>query len=306
MRTSILSALTLFATSQCLAATYNIRNNCPEPIELFVTGQSQGTLGTGATVSRSDLGNTGAPGSGTIYTSANGGIVGDEYSIVIAGQRPTTTTTLRQSDSRKFNTGVTVTPNTAPFDGFCTTSSCLDGNCTTAFRHPPVWKGPLPAPDAPAPTPPTYRCPVADTAFDVTALTYKVVPWPMEPPYSCKYIPRRFGAPLTTIGSYDCNDSDAQRWFLSYGATKVQLAGTNFCLDAGSNPGNGTSLKIWECFDNLAAQQWQFTDDRRLALEGTGLCLDLPSGNTANGNVLQTWACSDANANQVWNLPDTI
>lgn len=64
------------------------------------------------------------------------------------------------------------------------------------------------------------------------------------------------------------------------------MAGTNFCLDAGSSmsslrrfgscthlfqaPGNGVGMKIWQCYDNLPAQQWYYTADNRIALEGQG------------------------------------
>ncbi|KAH6911551.1 hypothetical protein BKA70DRAFT_1268054 [Coprinopsis sp. MPI-PUGE-AT-0042] len=53
------------------------------------------------------------------------------------------------------------------------------------------------------------------------------------------------------------------------------------------NPQDGTKLKIWQCFDNLPAQQWQFTKDRRFILAGTGLCLDVPDGNTTVGNIVK-------------------
>jgi len=36
-------------------------------------------------------------------------------------------------------------------------------------------------------------------------------------------------------------------------------------------PANGVALKIWQCYDNLPAQQWYFTDDSRIALEGRGM-----------------------------------
>lgn len=35
--------------------------------------------------------------------------------------------------------------------------------------------------------------------------------------------------------SYDCNGTGAQKWVLNRGNGKVQVAGTNFCLDAGSS-----------------------------------------------------------------------
>jgi hypothetical protein len=33
---------------------------------------------------------------------------------------------------------------------------------------------------------------------------------------------------------------------MARGSTAVKLAGTNFCLDAGSNPANGVQMKIWQ------------------------------------------------------------
>lgn len=35
-------------------------------------------------------------------------------------------------------------------------------------------------------------------------------------------------------------------------------------------PGNAIGMKIWQCYDNLPAQQWYYTDDDRIALEGKG------------------------------------
>eukprot|EP00914_Ancora_sagittata_P001072 GHVO01002830.1.p1 GENE.GHVO01002830.1~~GHVO01002830.1.p1 ORF type:complete len:287 (-),score=7.29 GHVO01002830.1:45-905(-) len=104
----------------------------------------------------------------------------------------------------------------------------------------------------------------------------------------------------TPVEIYDCNETNAQRWVISRGSTKVQVAGTNYCLDAGSTPGDGTKMKIWECYDNLSAQQWYFTDDNRISLENQGKCLDLTDGSKANGNTLQIWSCGDGNAYQVW------
>lgn len=37
------------------------------------------------------------------------------------------------------------------------------------------------------------------------------------------------------------------------------------------DPGNAIGMKIWQCYDNLAAQKWFFTDDNRIALENRGL-----------------------------------
>ncbi|RXW16373.1 hypothetical protein EST38_g9483 [Candolleomyces aberdarensis] len=104
----------------------------------------------------------------------------------------------------------------------------------------------------------------------------------------------------TPVDIFDCNGTPAQNWIINPGSTKVQLADTNFCLDAGDWPSSGTQLKIWTCYNNLPAQQWWYTDDKRIALQGRGFCLDLTNGGTWNYNVMQIWNCTPNNQNQVW------
>jgi len=58
------------------AQTYNVINNCPTAIELFVGQASQGSLAVGATTSFKDLG----PSVGFFYASDRGGVVdGNTY-----------------------------------------------------------------------------------------------------------------------------------------------------------------------------------------------------------------------------------
>ena len=59
-------------------------------------------------------------------------------------------------------------------------------------------------------------------------------------------------------------------------------------------------MKIWQCYDGLAAQQWVVTDDQRIVLNSTSFCLDDYKGILTNDNKVQTWTCSDGNTNQVW------
>jgi hypothetical protein len=49
---------------------------------------------------------------------------------------------------------------------------------------------------------------------------------------------------IRSIGN--CNNAANQKWQMARGSTAVKLAGTNFCLDAGSNPANGVQMKIWQ------------------------------------------------------------
>ncbi|TXT10863.1 hypothetical protein VHUM_02368 [Vanrija humicola] len=104
----------------------------------------------------------------------------------------------------------------------------------------------------------------------------------------------------TPVQIYDCNGSAAQNWIIKKGSTSVQLAGSNYCLDASSSPGNGVGLKIWQCYPGLTQQTWWYTDDNRIAVQGQGQCLDLTNGDVTNGIQQQTWQCTGGNTNQIW------
>jgi hypothetical protein len=96
---------------------------------------------------------------------------------------------------------------------------------------------------------------------------------------------------LTLSNRYDCNGTKAQKWVINHANTKVRVAGTNFCLDAGTriiiifwlfrllmhlniplriDPTSGVGMKIWQCFDGLPAQAWYYTNDNRIALTDRG------------------------------------
>ncbi|EAU88001.2 G-X-X-X-Q-X-W domain-containing protein [Coprinopsis cinerea okayama7 len=235
------SAALAFA-SQAFAQDYIIRNWCPEPIEWFIGLESQGTLATGASALRPNLGTS----PGFIYTTANGGIRDGQLVATRAGfffePNYWWYYIVRDGNSDNFNTGISITPSRLPEDGFCTTAACRDGNCTTAARTPPVFNGGPPPADAPAPNPPGYRCKHSDTNFDITfcpgfnwpsARGAQVVP--NGNTRKCMDVRGNALENGTPVQIYDCNDTDAQRWLLSFGSTQVRLAGTNFCLDAGSN-----------------------------------------------------------------------
>lgn len=108
------------------------------------------------------------------------------------------------------------------------------------------------------------------------------------------------GTPVTINNC--ASGSRRQSWVFVSGTTSVKLAGTNYCLDAGSNPGNGIKMKVWTCYDNLPAQTWYYTNDLRIAVKDQGQCLDLTDGSKTNGNQLQTWSCQSGNNNQVWTV----
>jgi hypothetical protein len=81
----------------------------------------------------------------------------------------------------------------------------------------------------------------------------------------------------TLLQLWDCaNDVQQEFVFTSNGAgTSIQVVGTNFCLDAGSNPSNGSQLKIWTCYAGIAAQTWSFTEGGHVSNQGQ--CIDMTS-----------------------------
>jgi hypothetical protein len=56
-----------------------------------------------------------------------------------------------------------------------------------------------------------------------------------------------------------------QNWDIP-GVGNIRLSGTNFCLDAGSNPASGTLMKIWQCYDGAPQQTWTYTGDNKIVL----------------------------------------
>ena len=63
------------------------------------------------------------------------------------------------------------------------------------------------------------------------------------------------GTPVTMESCYPSVQN--QRFdFLANGL--IQYHGTNFCLDAGSNPANGLGLKLWTCYPGLAQQTFSY------------------------------------------------
>jgi hypothetical protein len=82
-------------------------------------------------------------------------------------------------------------------------------------------------------------------------------------------------------------------------------------------------MKIWQCFDNLANQNWSYTSSHNLKFQSASMflvlvhldviswlltvispdeCLDLTNGDKTNGNQLQVFQCFQGNTNQVWTV----
>lgn len=145
------------------------------------------------------------------------------------------------------------------------------------------------------------------TTPSVAAGNYALRNGPIYPNYNsgkCLDVQGNVQADGTPVDIYDCNGTGAQEWttIAGSGPTKVQLTGTNFCLDVGLSPTDGTQMKIWTCYPPEQAPQQNFfyTADNRIARPTDSFCLDLTGGILDNGNPVQIWTCGDNNNNQVW------
>ncbi|TFK67156.1 hypothetical protein BDN72DRAFT_899185 [Pluteus cervinus] len=292
----------LVAPLVAFARPFTVVNQCSDAIDLYVSGQKQGTIQPNGNTNFTQPDEW----SGFIYTDQYGGS-SDGTGTTRAGFYGTNDWYYLVVDTTHFNTAVTISTNGTQFKGYCLPDTCVTGSCANAFTTPPTGfgdRGPT------APSPPLYECPLGDYGFTVTFCPGgNTTPPPtfnsttLHPGGSivkCLDVRGAVYENGTPVQVYDCNGTGAQRWVVNKGESKVRVDNTNFCLDAGSAPGNGVGMKIWQCYDNLPAQDWWYTDDNRIALTNQGLCLDLTNGNYSNSNQIQTWQCTDNNNNQEW------
>ncbi|TFK21499.1 G-X-X-X-Q-X-W domain-containing protein [Coprinopsis marcescibilis] len=281
---------------------YIVENQCPAPINLYIGGQLDGVIPSQGNTTKFLPANA-----GFFYTDANGGNA-NGLRTVRAGFFGEQFYYYMVQDPSYLNTGLQVTPQDRPVRmGYCPSIACLSTDCFSAFDSPPTR---FPPSGPTAPNPPLYECPFSNTTFRITFCPSGNWPgpdtWRIHPglsnPGKCLDVRGANFSNGTPVQVYDCNGTAAQNWVIYRGPTQVRLAGTNFCLDAGSSPANGVGMKIWQCYDNLPAQQWVFTDENRIVLQGASQCLDLRLGDLANGNQIQTWQCTSNNANQIWTL----
>ncbi|KAJ3507115.1 hypothetical protein NLJ89_g6488 [Agrocybe chaxingu] len=137
---------------------YTIHNQCPSAVNLYIAGNFEGSI-----PSRGDTTKFMSLGAGFFYTDANGGnpsgigtsragFADDFYYMVV--------------DPDHINVGLQITPRDRPSRmGFCQTIDCGEAGCPLAFPQPPTR---FPAPASTAPPPPYYRCPFANTTYDIT------------------------------------------------------------------------------------------------------------------------------------------
>ncbi|KAJ9098956.1 hypothetical protein QFC19_006180 [Naganishia cerealis] len=122
------------------------------------------------------------------------------------------------------------------------------------------------------------------------------------------------GARLTINGCFGTDSPfyAMQQFVYNTGNTKIRVAPnsfttTDYCVDFGSDRGvNGADVKIWQCYNDLPAQNLWLTGDNHIAVTGDNQCLDVtaesgPTQSKPYGSLkdLQSWQCSGGNGNQV-------
>ncbi|KAF8060691.1 G-X-X-X-Q-X-W domain-containing protein [Lyophyllum atratum] len=286
---------------------YTIKNSCPAPITLYINGEAQPDFlpPSGGTAHRTFPDTW----SGFIYTDANGGNGENGAGTTRAGFYGESNYYYIVLDPNYLNVGVRITPiDHVPSGNFCVEASCTDLSCPQAYPTPPTR---FPPPTSTAPPIPLFQCPQPNTGYTVEFCPSGFFPdapivtlHPNGNNEKCLDVRGAVYANGTPVQIYDCNGTGAQKWKLRRGYTTVQVAGTTYCLDAGSAPASGVGLKIWTCYDNLPAQAWYYTPDdygNKLAVAHGDQCVDLTNGVLTNSNRVQTWQCAVNNANQVWN-----
>ncbi|PPR04288.1 hypothetical protein CVT26_004075 [Gymnopilus dilepis] len=310
-----LTSLQIFAVA---GRTFNVLNLCPQSISVYINGENNASLSSSQAINLT-LEDTW---SGLIYTTANGGSESGKGSVK-AGFIGAANYYYIVKDEN-MNTGLSINPNvpsTDEFleDGFCGMDICDSTYCPSPYSSPPTS---VPAQGTIPPTRPLFSCPSKNSGYTVTFCPEKTFPPSGGTTYEGPCTQMGLWYKCATIISsstgicsynyipfhrYDCNDTSAQRWTLSPGneTTSIRLAGTDFCLDAGIVPSNGSKLKIWQCFEDLPAQTWNTTEASTVRLSNFGkadFCLDNRNGTPANGNPVQTWRCGSSNGNpsQLW------
>ncbi|KAJ9104624.1 hypothetical protein QFC21_002122 [Naganishia friedmannii] len=150
------------------------------------------------------------------------------------------------------------------------------------------------------------------------ASTGKPIKWVQDGKELCLTVGNGYFADGTSLTINSCFEPSSsyyafQQFVYTAGNTKIQVAPnsltkTNYCVDFGSDKGaNGVMGKIWQCYDNLPAQNLWITGDNHIALTDSDQCLDVraesgPGQTKPYGSLkdVQSWQCSGGNPNQIF------
>ncbi|KAK0719896.1 ricin B lectin domain-containing protein [Lasiosphaeris hirsuta] len=100
----------------------------------------------------------------------------------------------------------------------------------------------------------------------------------------------------TTIVVQTLTSKPDQQWYITAGKTKIQLAGTTLCLDAGAKSGWKDMGTIWlkDCSATEDGQKWNALADGRIALDLSSpqQCIDLQYMRATANNPVGLYQCA--------------
>lgn len=104
----------------------------------------------------------------------------------------------------------------------------------------------------------------------------------------------------TTVVVQTLTNKVDQQWYVKANSTKIQLATTNLCIDAGPKSNWKDMATIWltECSDAADGQKWNAMADGRFALEMSTSppeCLDLQYMRATPNNPVGLYMCAGLN-----------
>ncbi|MCB9331078.1 MAG: ricin-type beta-trefoil lectin domain protein [Lewinellaceae bacterium] len=107
------------------------------------------------------------------------------------------------------------------------------------------------------------------------------------------------------IQSWDCNGSNAQKWFFHPTDRTIHSAlDFNKCLDlSGGNTSNGANIQLWDCTSGNDNQHWVYNGLFKTihSSVNSGKCFDATNGSASTNNVnLQLWECNYSSNNMKW------
>lgn len=105
------------------------------------------------------------------------------------------------------------------------------------------------------------------------------------------------------VNVYECQPGRPSQLFYYRSDGAIQWVSNDnkqWCLDAGSNPSDGTPMKLWQCYSGLPQQTWKYLESVTTQLQtANNQCLDVEK---ADGETLQTWTCSATDPQQEFAL----
>ncbi|KAI1462446.1 ricin B lectin domain-containing protein [Annulohypoxylon moriforme] len=108
-------------------------------------------------------------------------------------------------------------------------------------------------------------------------------------------VPKTASSGSTLVVKTGAQSAD-QQWYITSGNTKIQLAGTELCLDGGekANWKDMANIYIKECSDTADSQKWVAMPDGRIALELSSPqeCLDLQYMRATENNPVGLYSCA--------------